>query len=305
MKSVILRFIAIITSSALAQAAFADGKDFHDQNLKNHDFRQTTLNGANFEGATLDGANFNNASAKNANFKGASLGGGGGMTTFQMTDLTGADFRESTGKPFFDRATLDKANFEGVALSPEGCSLRGADLKGAKLVDAMNHCDFTGADLRGANLRAAMPSGLKSSKWKGAIYDDDTSFPDGFDPKDYGMVLNNDKDAAQAGAGDTKPTDASKPGKSTSFFPGAAANGAVTMASVAGKYVGEDNKETTFVLGADGSLTVHEGGQDMTGTYKIDGDTLNFTLGGETASAKVVGKELVPTGDNGQKMMKQ
>lgn len=305
MKIAIFRACAIFIASTLAHAAFADGKDYHDQALKNHDFKEASLNGANFSGATVDSSNFNNASAKNANFKGASLE----SAQFQGTDLTGADFTQSTGSAYFYKTKLDKANLEGAAIQPLNCSLKGANLKGAKIEGVLSGCDFSGADLRGANLRGIPANVIGASNFKGAIYDDDSSFPDGFDPAQAGMVLNNKKDDAPKATDDTKPADTTAGtttgGASKPFFSGAGKS-AITMASVAGKYVGEDNKETYFILGADGSFTIHEGGQDMTGTYKIDGDTLNLNLGSsESAGAKVVGKELVPTGDNGQKMMKQ
>ena len=299
MKTAILRTCVVIISSALAQAAFADGKDYHDQDLKSHDFKEATLNGANFSGATLDNASFTNATAKNANFKGASLDG----AQFQLTDLTGADFTQCTGTPFFGRAKLDNANFEGITLNPQACSMKGADLKGAKIEGIMSVCDLSGADLRGANMRAVPASLITQAKFKGAIYDDDTSFPDGFDPVQAGMVLNNKKDDAKGADTTSKPADTTTAaGGGKPFFSG---KGGATMASVAGKYVGEDNKDTTFTLGADGSFSIHEGGQDLTGSYKLDGDSLTFTIGTETVGAKISGKEIVPTGDNGQKMMKQ
>lgn len=161
-----------------------DDEDKHDQNLPNANFAQKSLNRANFSDAILDDANFHKASLKKANFKGASIK----STSFYEADLTEADLRDTEGQAFFSDANLTKANLEGVSLVLQTrTNMRGANLKKSKISGVFGNCDFSGADLRGANLRAAKLS--QNLRWKGAFYDEDTAFPEGFDPVANGMVL--------------------------------------------------------------------------------------------------------------------
>ena len=74
----------------------------------------------------------------------------------------------------------DFTNFtreEVVAKVAAGESLEGADLEGG---------DLQGADLRGADLVGA---DLSQADLKGARYNKNTRFPEGFDPEAAGMVL--------------------------------------------------------------------------------------------------------------------
>jgi uncharacterized protein YjbI with pentapeptide repeats len=181
--------ISFLSWSFWLIAAFfvrGEGKDYHDQDLKGHDFSNASLNGANFSDAILTSAKFNKASLKKANFKGANLT----STSFPNADLTEADFREATmiGN-YCEGANFSKANFEGVTFSLNfGCIYRGANLKMCKISGIGDtRQDFSGADMRGANLRAVTT--LATARLKGAIYDEDTAFPDDFDPATAGMVL--------------------------------------------------------------------------------------------------------------------
>jgi uncharacterized protein YjbI with pentapeptide repeats len=158
------------------------------------------MNGANFSNAILRSASFRTSSLKNANFKGADLT----STDFYQADLTGADLRDFTGNPSLAYTKLDKANMEGTTVLQPGfrVSFRGTNLKGAKITGVFGDYDFTGADLRGANLRGCMID--QQSRFRGAIYDDDTAWPDGFDPAGHGCVLSKGKDAPAATTGDKK-----------------------------------------------------------------------------------------------------
>jgi uncharacterized protein YjbI with pentapeptide repeats len=160
-------------------------KDYHDQDLKKKDFSNASLNGANFSDAILVEANFDKASMKKANFKGADIK----WATFHHADLTEADLRETTGLAHFSDANLSKSNMEGLTFQLAfACKYRGANLKQCKISgQGDQNMDGSGADLRGANLRAVTTLAL--ARWKGAIYDEDTAFPDGFDPAAAGMVL--------------------------------------------------------------------------------------------------------------------
>ena len=162
-----------------------EGKDYHDQDLKGHDFSNASLNGADFSDAILSSAKFNKASLKKANFKGADLS----SASFPDADLTEADLRETTINGYCSYTNFSKANFEGITLQlGYGCKYRGANLKKCKISgQGDQNMDGSGADLRGANLRAVTT--LSLARWKGALYDEDTSFPDDFDPVGAGLVL--------------------------------------------------------------------------------------------------------------------
>jgi uncharacterized protein YjbI with pentapeptide repeats len=178
-------FAALIVSGA---------EDHQGENLPKSDFSNKSLNGANFSDAILDYSYFRKTSLKKANFKGASIK----WATFSGADLTETDFRETDGSASFDEANLSKANLEGVTLSGvhSNVNFRGANLKKTKISASFINCDFSGVDLRGANLRGSTHG---NSRWKGALYDDDTAFPEGFDPKQAGMVLNNKTEEQKKG----------------------------------------------------------------------------------------------------------
>lgn len=54
----------------------------------------------------------------------------------------------------------------------------------------MTSCDFSKADVRGADFRRMSSASADTSpQFRGAIYDEDTAWPDGFDPKAAGAIL--------------------------------------------------------------------------------------------------------------------
>ncbi|MDQ6621881.1 MAG: hypothetical protein M3Y86_00135 [Verrucomicrobiota bacterium] len=75
--------------------------------------------------------------------------------------------------------------------------------------------------------------------------------------------------------------------------------------SVAGKYVGETNKETWCVLKEDGTLLFHEGGDEANGTYTADGDTISMVIEGHSLTTKLAGNALLPPGGSGEKLIKE
>jgi hypothetical protein len=65
-----------------------------------------------------------------------------------------------------------------------GLRLRGRDLRGEDLVDAfLSYADLSDTDLRGVDLRGA---DLEGAFLLGAIYDANTRWPEGFDPRKHG-----------------------------------------------------------------------------------------------------------------------
>ena len=106
-----------------------------------------------------------------ANLQGAVLSG---------THLESADFSEAN----LHEAYLSGAHLEGADFSE--AHLRGADFSEAHLEGA----DFSGAHLQGVNLKNAGfdLSALRDKKLlNDAKYDNETAFPEGLNPKQYGM----------------------------------------------------------------------------------------------------------------------
>ena len=74
----------------------------------------------------------------------------------------------------------------------EGTDLRDADLPGASLSEAnLSRADLIGAKLRGADLRGVDLRGvdLREANLRGAMYNNDTKFPEDFVPETAEMVL--------------------------------------------------------------------------------------------------------------------
>jgi uncharacterized protein YjbI with pentapeptide repeats len=101
---------------------------------------------------------------------------GEGFNDFRKFDLRNTDLR---GAEFWD-AHLEYADFVGAHL--DRVQLWGAVLSHAKLDNA----HLAGANLRGAKLDGAS---LKNADVTGAIFDRDTVWPDGFDPRGRGAVF--------------------------------------------------------------------------------------------------------------------
>lgn len=142
--------------------------DFSNVDLTYVDLRTVRLTNSIFTGVTMYGANLAKQDLRDLKM---------GEADLQKANLHEADLRET----YLCKAKLMDAN------------LYGANLRGAYL----NHTDFRGADLRGADLRG---NGwrrmiLTNTIFTGAKYSDrsdfPTLFPEGFNPKDYGMILDN------------------------------------------------------------------------------------------------------------------
>jgi Pentapeptide repeats (8 copies) len=152
------------------KGAHLEGANLDDANLEG-----ATLADAHLEGASLDWANLQRANLQRANLAGAYL---------QHAHLAGAD--------------LGMANLEGALLG--GAILRGAHLHGANLERAwLQWAHLEGADLKRANLESAQLWGTKlqganldGAQLQGATYDADTVWPDEFDWKAAGVILQED-----------------------------------------------------------------------------------------------------------------
>ena len=155
--------------------ASRDVLELTDSDLAGIDLEAADLTFVGFGESDLRGANLRNANLRNSNLSEANLAGavltGADLREVQMAfaDLSGSDMRNvnASGVVPYDGLTVVVGMF-GVNL--RGADLRGADLSGVSILAA----DLREADLRGADLR-------------GAIYDAETRFPEGLDPRSRGM----------------------------------------------------------------------------------------------------------------------
>ena len=129
--------------------------------LKQVGLRASNLNYANLKNADLSNADLRDSSLVRAELSGANL---------SQADLSGADL---------SRANLATAQLIETDLT--GACLNQACLTAAKLIKV----DLSSANLSGAYLLGV---DLSQTKLKGAFYDDQTSFPNEFDPLSTGML---------------------------------------------------------------------------------------------------------------------
>ena len=112
-------------------------------------------------------------------------------------NLSGQDLRAVD----FSNINLPRTSLAGAKLSnARGANLSGSSLMGAELNEAdVSNANLREADLYGASLRDADARGtdftgakFRHTDLTGAKYDKTTRFPDGFDPKQEGMILVDD-----------------------------------------------------------------------------------------------------------------
>ena len=121
-------------------------------------------------------------------------------------DLQGADLTRANLKgAWLQGANLQRANLSGANLFGAHltrANLKGADLKGAELTGAnLTRANLKGADLKGANLSGVLglwailwvvsPGAvrLEGPNFERAFADEDTRWPDGFDPVAAGVTF--------------------------------------------------------------------------------------------------------------------
>jgi uncharacterized protein YjbI with pentapeptide repeats len=164
-----------LRSVDLRQARFGKGAD------EGH-FELANFAGAQLQGAVLDGVHLTGAHFERANLGGkANLVEAASLAEANLTkaDLTMADL----GLAVLMRAILCGANFQEANLTR--ATLWYANLTGAKLVGAY----LTGANLTEAHLAGASFMGADGANLTGAVYDSETTWPTGFDPKAEGAHL--------------------------------------------------------------------------------------------------------------------
>ncbi len=166
-------------SGANLHGANLKGANLKDANLTGANLTYVTLYKANLIGTNLSGVNFENARLDGVNLNGLNLKG----LNFSGAELTGANLKDAnlTGANLTD-ATLHKVNLIGTNLS--GANLRGAILAKANI----SNTNLENANLQNANLAY---TNLQDAKLQGALYNEETVFPDDFNPADKKMKLSN------------------------------------------------------------------------------------------------------------------
>lgn len=124
------------------------GVDWHRALLQNFDLRNTTFRRMGFRGIYADGADFRGSTFTETNFINAHLDG---------ANLAGA--------------TLDRCCLIFAMMA--GTDLRGTDLSTS---------DFTGVTLE------MQPNADVHIDFRGALYDNQTRWPEGFEPSRHGMI---------------------------------------------------------------------------------------------------------------------
>ncbi|UCH14989.1 MAG: pentapeptide repeat-containing protein, partial [Bacteroidales bacterium] len=138
--------------------------------LEKINFGEAMLNGADFTEANLEEANLKEATVAQAVFNGANMKG----INLKEVTLYNIDLRD---------AVLMYANIKETSM--HSVDFRGADLRNANIKEAsLQEVDFRKSDLRGADLHEAT---IVDCKFEGAIADNTTLFPPGFDTKDKGL----------------------------------------------------------------------------------------------------------------------
>jgi uncharacterized protein YjbI with pentapeptide repeats len=156
------------------------GADLSDADLRFANLTDANLSDADLSEANLIGTNLRGADLSDANLSDANFG----ATDFSGANLSGADL---------NAADLSRGNLRGANLS--GAFLSLADLPNADLSDLnlsgadLSHVDFSGANLSGANLSDAdlmdanlTGANLSEANLDGVLYDDETEWPEDFEP---------------------------------------------------------------------------------------------------------------------------
>lgn len=159
-------------AGANADGAYLPGTDLSGQDLTGVRFRRATLRGADFRSSDL----------ARADFRGAEVSG---------IQLVNATFDFDTKWPHGYRPAAFGAVLNVSGYDLRKAKLARADLRNAVLAEAvMSGADLRGADLRGADLSHTWLDGadLRGAQLAGAIFDRNTVWPKGVDPRLRGAV---------------------------------------------------------------------------------------------------------------------
>jgi uncharacterized protein YjbI with pentapeptide repeats len=160
--------------------------------LEGADLEGIDLRTANLNGAILESANLQKANLRYANLTGTNLQ----KVNFRGTDLShatlhnayvkGAIYDSKTRIPYyFWRVFRRDAYLIASKQNLSGANLQNMDLQESDLQEAnLEEANLARTNLRKANLRGA---NLTNANFQEALYDIDTIFPTGFDPKARGL----------------------------------------------------------------------------------------------------------------------
>lgn len=166
----------------LYQRLNLSGTDLRRADLRNARLEQADLSGARLLWGELEGVHLQDADLSSADLAGADLVGAQlERAHFDSAELQSADLGDANLRGAILRdAGLDHARLRGT-------QMQAADLSGAWLGSA----DLAGANLQGATLRRAHLGGadLRDVELQGARCDAETTWPEGFDWKVAGILL--------------------------------------------------------------------------------------------------------------------
>ena len=171
--------------------AVGTGKDASGQDWRGRDLKGEKFDDVNLSKATLISTQFQDASLRFADLNGADLWG----ARLDGADMTGCDLRTANLKDAHLWGTnLAGANLEGQDLSVlwglSETSFKGANLRNLKggLHVTVSKCDFRKADVRGAHLAGPGTGYFQTCDFRGAIFDETTRWPKGFDVEGSGAI---------------------------------------------------------------------------------------------------------------------
>ncbi|MFM6503422.1 MAG: pentapeptide repeat-containing protein [Dolichospermum sp.] len=168
----------------------------------NEELMDRNLSGVDLTGAWLEKANLNKVNLSNAKLHEVSFSNEMDKigtfdrilaTRLKAANLTEANLENANLKRADLRdAKLIRANLRGVDLTEAdlrkarltGANLSGADLRGCRIRGS----NFADVDFRNTNLTGTKTKLTGVSTLRGAIYNDETKFPEGFNPKFSQMI---------------------------------------------------------------------------------------------------------------------
>ena len=165
------KIVPDLTGAVLTEANL-NSADLHNAILNNIDLKEAVLDWANLEGASL-----RYAMLKEASFNGTKLEG---------ADMTGANLKEvSLSGLNLQNTILKNADLKEADLSMT--DFRNSDLSYANMGEAdLRKADLRDANIKGTNISEAKLSGVN---FEGAIADEYTQFPEGFNPTAKGIKM--------------------------------------------------------------------------------------------------------------------
>jgi beta-lactamase regulating signal transducer with metallopeptidase domain/uncharacterized protein YjbI with pentapeptide repeats len=130
-----------------------------------------SLQHANLTNLSLSDGNIDNSDFRKADFSGMNAGD----LCIKSTKLDGSEF---------ENANLSDAKFSGNSMI--NVSFKYASLEDAVFKGKLQNCDFRKTNLRGTNFTGCT---IEDCNFKGAVADEDTQFPVGFDVQKHGVIM--------------------------------------------------------------------------------------------------------------------